>query len=230
MTNFSLPPSPPSPRSPRFITFEGGEGAGKTTLIKQVELFFAKRKQSTIITREPGGSLFGDQIRRWLLNDRQGIAIGSKAELLLFLASRAQHIEELIAPSIDAGKIVLCDRFNDSTVAYQGAGRQLGVEWVRAICDLVCGSIIPDLTIYLDVDPKVGLERTKWTTKENASAGEIDVIEAETIEFHKRVREAFHAIAKAEPQRFHLIDAHQPQDLVFRDVMNLLTPYYESHV
>jgi dTMP kinase len=199
---------------PKFITFEGGEGAGKTSLIDSIEGLLGKMNISAVRTREPGGSVLGYQIRKWLL-DKTDAQVGNKAELLLFLAARAQHIEEVIAPNIMRGNIVLCDRFNDSTVAYQGAARGLGIKWVQSLCDMVCGDVLPDLTFYLDVDPQTGLKRTKKASKENASTGKLDRIEAEQLVFHERVREAFISIGNANPDRFVFIDANRPKEVVF---------------
>jgi dTMP kinase len=213
--------------SPRFITFEGGEGAGKTTLMDQLERSLHSWGISVVRTREPGGSAFGNQVRSWLLSHSSETKIGSKAELLLFLAARAQHIEEVIAPAIESGKVVFCDRFNDSTVAYQGAGRGLGEEWVRGLCDQVCGKVAPDLTFYLDVDPSVGLSRTKGAVKENAGAGVFDRIEAERLVFHERVRNSFLKMAKVEPNRFYLIDANQPKKVVLHEVLKILGTRFE---
>ncbi|HEV8052982.1 MAG TPA: dTMP kinase [Parachlamydiaceae bacterium] len=211
-----------NPRKPCFITIEGGEGAGKTTLIN----FFERNLQdwgfTVVKTREPGGTLLGNDIRNWLLNRHESIKIGAKAELLMFLAARAQHIEEVIVPAIAAGKIVICDRFNDSTIAYQGVGRGLGLAFVQDLCNDICGQTVPDLTFYLDVDPKIGLQRTKRTSKENARAGEVDRIEAEALEFHQRVRNAFAEIAQSEPERFISVDASQSQEIVTNTCKRLL--------
>ena len=117
-----------------FITFEGGEGAGKSTLLKKLAHDLNQKGYEVVITREPGGSLLGKQIRQWLLNRNESILIHSVPELLLFLADRAQHLEEVIKPALANGKVVICDRFNDSTVAYQGAARGLGVEFVQNLC------------------------------------------------------------------------------------------------
>ncbi len=212
--------------APRFIVFEGGEGAGKTTLIDNVEQFFLEKGVAVVRTREPGGTFFGEQMRNWLLNRRLEMRIDAKAELLLFLSIRAQHIDELIAPALNSGKIVLCDRFNDSTIAYQGAGRQLGVEYVSQLCSLVCGKVVPDLVFYLDIDPKIGLGRTLATAKENAMAGYMDAIESEKIEFHIRVRKAFQMLAAAVPKRYCSINAEQPRDAVVKAALNLLQDLY----
>lgn len=200
---------------PLFVTFEGGEGAGKSSLIDYVEKMLGSLGVDAVKTREPGGTLLGDQIRRWLL-DQNTAPVGNKAELLLFLAARAQHIEEFILPNLQRGKLVLCDRFNDSTVAYQGVARGLGKEWVQNLCVMVCGDVLPSLTFYLDVDPSIGLKRTKKSVKENACSGELDRIEAEQLAFHESVRAAFITIGKSNPERFVIIDANQPQEVVFQ--------------
>ena len=192
---------------PGFITVEGGEGAGKTTLIEILVEELTSRGMNVVRTREPGGTALGNEIRGLLLNKEKHLPIIDKAELLLFLAARAQHIEEVIAPAIATGKTVVCDRFNDSTVAYQGAARGLGTDYVRSLCNQVCGDVLPSLTFYLDVDPSIGLQRTRRAAKENASVGEVDRIESEAMEFHTKVREAFLSMARSEPERFVVIDA-----------------------
>lgn len=199
-----------------LITLEGGEGAGKSTLLNQLSLSLQEQGHQVIKTREPGGSKLSEFIRQWLLNRDFATPVGMKAELLLFLAARAQHIEELIQPAIERGCVVLCDRFNDSTVAYQGVARGLGLDFVRKLCDLVCGEYTPDLTLFLDVDPLVGLGRTKGSIKENAGMGEVDRIESEALNFHVLVRQAFHAIAAQEPERFIIIDANRCQADVYQ--------------
>jgi len=209
----------------RFITFEGGEGAGKSTVINQVEQYLLSRQIPVVKTREPGGTAFGEEMRNWLLNHKKEMFIGAKAELLLFLAARAQHIEEVIAPALQAGKVVLCDRFNDSTIAYQSAGRGLSADSVKLLCELVVGSITPDLTFLLDVDPQIGLIRTREMMKENAHAGQVDRIEAEKIDFHQRVRKAFIDIAHDEHNRICLVDANQPQQVVSNAVLKVISTY-----
>jgi dTMP kinase len=198
-----------------FITCEGGEGVGKTTLISRLKRELLSRGYEVVVTREPGGSKLGEYIRQWLLNRDFNISIGNKAELLLFLAARAQHIEELIKPALAEGKIVLCDRFNDSTVAYQGVARGLGREPVQDLCELVCDHVTPDLTFFIDVDPKVGIARTKRSHKENAKAGEVDRIEAEKLEFHQKVRGGLQELAKLYPDRIYTIDGAGSINSVF---------------
>ena len=206
----------------RFITVEGCEGSGKTTLIETLATHLRSLGISVLTTREPGGSFFGDEVRNLLLKKDSRRVIGAKAELLLFLAVRAQHIEEVILPAISCGTVVICDRFNDSSVSYQGAGRNLGVSFVGSLCHLVCGSIVPDVTFYLDIDPKIGLERTKNISKENATAGEVDRIESERLCFHERVKEAYKAISIQEPSRFFCIDASDPLEIVAKKALAIL--------
>lgn len=205
-----------------FITFEGGEGAGKTTLIDQLIKTLSSDGIDIVKTREPGGSLLSEHIRHWLLNHDSTIKIGSSAELLLFLAARSQHLEELIIPALQTKRIVFCDRFNDSTVVYQGLARGLGMERVEELCRLVCNGIEPDLTLFLDVSPKVGLERTKKTKKENAKKGDMDRIESESIEFHTLVQQGFRQLAKQHPNRIHTLDANQPKAAVFTQAYQII--------
>jgi dTMP kinase len=158
-----------------------------------------------IVTREPGGTKLGEHVRNCLLNPEFGISFGPQAELMLFLASRVQHLEEVILPAIAAGKIVLCDRFNDSSVAYQGGGRKLGIDKVQAICDAACNHVKPDLTFFLDIEPEEAMTRVRRKK---------DRLEDESIAFHKRVRDAFLQIAKNNPERVYPIDARQPMNVV----------------
>lgn len=206
-----------------FITFEGGEGAGKTTLIEEIARHLAAEGFSVVKTREPGGTKLGEEVRNVLLA-HSNPPISPYAELSLFLASRAQHIAELIGPSLEQSKIVLCDRFNDSTIAYQGAARGLGMEKVAEFCSFISQGLEPHLTLYLDIDPEVGRQRVK------RSRGEEDRIEAETTEFHSKIREAFHSLRRQHPHRFHLLDASQPPAKVLEDAMyfvqNLLAKHY----
>ena len=194
----------------RFITFEGGEGAGKTTLIDALEKMLISQGHSVLKVREPGGTCLGEAIRSLLLHHE--MPISPYAELSLFLASRAQHISEIIGQALAEGKIVLCDRFNDSTIAYQGAARGLGMEEVAAFCRFICQGLEPDLTLYLDIDPKIGLQRASARHKS-------DRIEAEGLAFHIAIREAFLAIHRKNPSRVCLLDANQPPEQVFQQAI-----------
>ena len=211
-----------------FISLEGGEGAGKTSLIATLEKAFVATGLSVVRAREPGGTPLGEVIRQSLLNHDLTVRIGSKAELLLFLAARAQDIEDVIAPALKTGKVVLCDRFNDSTVAYQGAARGLGIDFVQDLCNTICGDVIPDITLYLDVDPTLGLDRTRHAVKENAKTGMVDRIESEKLAFHATVRQAMLQQAKAYPDRIFVIDASQSHAHVFEAAMAVIKQKFAS--
>jgi dTMP kinase len=193
-----------------FITFEGGEGAGKTTLIEKVAHYLALKGYPLLQTREPGGTKLGEEIRSLLLKVRAE-PISPYAELSLFLASRAQHIFELIQPALQAHKIVLCDRFNDSSITYQGAARGLGEQTVAQLCHLAAG-LEPDLTIYLDIDPEIGLHRAQKNRTQ-------DRIEREAISFHRKIREAYLTLCRQNKKRFYLIDAAQTPEAVYQQTI-----------
>ena len=209
-----------------FITLEGGEGSGKSTLLHQLAAFLIQRGYDVLTTREPGGTELGETVRDWLLHQNPSFFIGHQAELLLFLAARAQHIEEKILPALEEGKIVLCDRFNDSTIAYQGGARGLGVEHVEKLCQLVCGAVIPQLTLFLNVQPEIGLSRSQRVHKEHSSTGELDRIESEALSFHRKIQQTLELLAKREPLRIHTINADQAQDLVLKEAILIL----EKHI
>jgi dTMP kinase len=208
-----------------FITLEGGEGSGKTTLLYQLAAFLSQRGYEVITTREPGGTHLGETIRDWLLHQDPQFSIGYQAELLLFLAARAQHIEEKILPALDSGKIVICDRFNDSTIAYQGGARGLGVNYVKKLCKLICGAVVPQLTLFLNVSPEIGLARSRSVHKEHASSGQLDRIESETLAFHRKIQQTLEFLAKREPLRIYTIDANQSQDQVFKEAIVALEEF-----
>jgi dTMP kinase len=199
-------------KPPYFISFEGGEGAGKTTLINKLKDTLENQGYSVILTREPGGSLLGDAIRDLVLHRDKKMKMGSKAELLLFLSARAQHVEEVIKPALDSGKIVLCDRFYDSSVAYQGYARGLGPKEVEDLCLFATSGLVPDLTFYLDLDPKEGLLRA-------ASDREPDLFEEQKLEFHAQVRAAFKEIAVKNQARIKVIDASKTPENVLTQVL-----------
>lgn len=213
--------SPPMQR-PLFVTFEGGEGAGKSTIIKRLLRELKMLGLSVLSTREPGGAKLGEQIRAWLLHHQPEVSIGARAELLLFLAARAQHLEEVIEPALAEKRIVLCDRFNDSTIAYQGAARGLGVGLVEQLCEFTCKGTTPDITFFLDVDPQVGLARTRKTAKDSAAQGEVDRIESEKLTFHEMVRDALSVLAQNHPQRIKKIDAAQSLEAVYEQCRAIL--------
>ncbi len=208
-----------SSRPGLFITFEGGEGVGKSSLITMVNEYLSGEQIAVIQTREPGGCNLGISIRKLLLESE---ALAKKAELLLFLANRAQHVEEVIRPALEKKQIVLCDRFSDSTKAYQGVARHLEPKMVSELCDFATGELTPDLTFLLDLDPLIGFERV---TK--ARDG-IDRIEQESLEFHQNVREGFLKIAKENQERIHVIDASLSIDDVFKQIITVLKPQLTS--
>ncbi len=194
-----------------FVTFEGGEGAGKSTLVRRLEEALRKTTQEVIVTREPGGTTFSEELRNMLLHHKGPVT--SRAELFLFLSARIQHIEELIKPALARGAIVLCDRFTDSSIAYQGVARGLGMEYVSSCCTLATGGFQPDLTFYLDIDPKEGLLRTH---KRRSSTNEIaDRLENEALQFHEKVRSGFQKLAQSNPDRITTLDATLSSDELF---------------
>jgi dTMP kinase len=189
-----------------LITFEGGEGAGKTTLIEKIFATLKTEGFPVLHTRAPGGTPLGTELRRLLLDHPYGIT--PRAELFLFLADRAQHVEEIIRPALHKEQIVLCDRFNDSTLAYQGA-RGFDPVWLNSLLTFACNGITPQLTLYLDCDIETGFKRV------HKAKGGKDRIESEERAFHQQIRAAFLALAEQEPNRFIVIDASQPADDVF---------------
>lgn len=181
-----------------FITLEGGDGAGKSTQIENIESFFKERGFDVVHTREPGGTPIGEKLRDILL-DRDNGEMDPVSEMLIYAASRAQHVAEIIRPAIEAGKVVICDRFTDSSVAYQGYGRGLG-EMVTEVNARATGGLEPDITFWLDIDPAAGRERAK-------RAGEPDRLELENADFHYRLYEGYKALARSYPERIKRIDA-----------------------
>jgi dTMP kinase len=204
-----------------FITFEGGEGAGKTTLINSIAISLVDAGYEVFKTREPGGTPLGEEVRNLLLH-KSG-PISPYAELSLFLASRAQHIFEVIRPALGEGKIVLCDRFNDSTVAYQGVARGLGRKQVKSFAEFISQGLYPHLTLCLDLDPAIGLARAAKTREQ-------DRIEAEDVSFHQKIHDAYIEIHRKDPYRFHLLDATKSPEAVFLEAMKLIRPILSKHV
>lgn len=205
-----------------FITLEGGEGSGKTSLLLQLAAHFRSRGKEVVTTREPGGCLLAERVRALVLEEKAGVPISPLAELLLFLSARAQHIHEVILPALEAGKIVLCDRFHDSTLAYQGVGRALGLEEVRELCDKASQGLWPDRTFFLDVPPHLGLARARGVNKKEAASGEGDRIESAGLAFHEQVRQAFLQLAQAEPDRACVLDGSQSQQEVLAAALGAL--------
>lgn len=199
----------------RFITIEGVEGSGKSTLAKRVAAEVSHRFPEVVLTREPGATAIGKEIRSLVLAEKeQGLT--PLAELFLFAADRAQHLEEVVRPALSRGALVLCDRFVDSSYAYQGYGRGLDMTLLRDTMRLATGGLIADLVVLLDLDPETGLDRAR--ARESEDPGKWTRFEADTLDFHRRIRAGFLELAKAEPNRFLVIDATLPPEDVAKRV------------
>lgn len=192
----------PTPERGLFIVFEGGDGAGKSTQATRLADALGEAGYDVVRTREPGGTEIGEKLRGLVLDHGHG-TVDARTEALMFAAARAAHVEQLVLPAMAAGQMVVCDRYVDSSVAYQGVGRGLGVEDVLMINRWATQSLRPDLTVLLDVDAAAG--RRRRTAGEAAE----DRLESEPDEFHLRIRDAFLALADAEPERYLVLDAHQ---------------------
>ncbi len=197
------------PREGIFITIEGPDGSGKDTQIDLLVTYLRSRGHSVLVTREPGGTPVGEQIREILLKPVKGHELADTTELFLFAAGRSQHVCEKIMPAISQGQIVIASRYIDASVAYQGYGRGLSLEMIDKVNELATGSLKPDLTIVLDIDSEEGLERAKSVKKETP-AGEADRIEAAGIAFHNKVRHGYLEIAKKDADRCCVIDGSFP--------------------
>ncbi len=191
-----------------FITFEGPEGGGKTTQIQLLHQALVAVGHRVVATREPGGTAIGNAIRTVLL-DSANTVMSARAEALLFNAARAQLVDEVIQPARQAGQIVLCDRYADSTLAYQGYGRDLDLTALRGLIAFATGDLQPDLTIFLNIDPAAGLARKRTLTGDDWNR-----LEEEHLSFHQRVRAGFLTLAAAEPQRWLVVDGGQPMATV----------------
>lgn len=192
-----------------FITFEGIEGCGKTTQIRLLEDFLKLRGNDTVLTREPGGTNIGDQIRKILLSV-ENRSMFPVTELFLYAAARSQHVEEVINPALRDGKIVLCDRFADATTAYQGAARKIERDYLAQVHKIATGGLKPDITILLDLDAQTGLRRAWERNERERLTGKEDRFEQEAIDFHERVRAGYLEIAREEPFRVKIINALEP--------------------
>jgi len=201
-----------------FITVEGPDGSGKTTLVQALNQRLAEHLRVPLtVTREPGGSMIAEKIREVII-DPNNKEMDDRTEALLFAASRRQHIIETIHPTLERGEVVLCDRFVDSSIAYQGAGRGIGVEAVATLNQFATENLTPDLTLYLDVDAQVGLNRIGHKNSNRKK----DRLELEEIDFHNRVREAYHVLLEKNSNRMVEIDATQAADQVVEDAWQVL--------
>jgi len=202
-----------------FITFEGTDGSGKSTQASEIAVQLREAGYTVLLTREPGGTNISDQVRKILLDNMNNIEMAASTELLLFCASRAQLVEEMIRPALEKNTIVICDRYADSTLAYQGYGHGLNIKTLKRILDFATGGLKPDLTIYLDLDPKRGLERRKKGLLFGEDWNRLDNMQ---IEFHKRVYKGYQKLIKAEPERWQVINADQTQADVFDNIITVL--------
>lgn len=206
-----------------FITIEGPDGAGKTTAINELFPRLAKETNRKVIaTREPGGVRISEKIRDLIL-DPNNEEMDVRTEALLYAAARRQHLIEVIIPALAAGHIVLCDRFVDSSLAYQGAGRRIGIESVAKINEFATEGLQPDFTLYLDIDSDEGLRRIQTSRKAS-----IDRLETEGLEFHQRVRHAYLKLVEKEPERFSLIHANQDVQEVVNECYNKIKIKYPT--
>lgn len=203
-----------------FITFEGIDGAGKSTQLKLLSTRLREQGKTVLETAEPGGTAIGMQIRRILL-DASNPELSAMTELLLLFACRAQNLEEAILPALDQGLIVLCDRFTDSTIAYQSAGRGLPIDTVLAIDRIACDGLTPHLTLYLDIDVQTALERARARNLEDDAPA--TRIEEQTAEFHTRVRDAYLDLAATQTERIRLVDGLGPREEVAERIWTLVT-------
>lgn len=201
-----------------LITFEGGEGAGKTTQMARLAERLRQERglQNILTTREPGDGPLGEELRRLALHPPMGIPVDERAELFMMLADRAQHVGQVIMPHLAADGIVLCDRFADSSVAYQGYGRGLDISRIHALNEMATQGLVPTRTVLLDLDPAVGLTRQHERSR----------MEEERLPFHLRVRDGFLQLAGQEPERFVIVDAAQDPDIVQAEIWERLSPLF----
>ncbi len=206
-----------------FITFEGVEGSGKSTQAEKLSTYLQEQGYRVVLTREPGGTALSDKIRDMLL-DPQNKDMTDRTEVLLYMASRAQHTKQFIMPNINKGNIVICDRYIDSSVAYQGWARNIGVENIHWLNIFSTRNIKPDITFIIDLDPEIGLQRV---------GKDKDRIESESLVFHKRVREGYLQIFENNPERVKLINGNQDIEEIFEKIKSIILPvikekYYEK--
>ncbi|MEN6571193.1 MAG: dTMP kinase [Anaerolineaceae bacterium] len=190
-----------------FITLEGPEGSGKSCQIPPLADFLHQKGYEVLTTREPGGTAIGDQVRQVIMS-MKNTEMSPRTEILLFCSARAQLVEQVIRPALARGVVVISDRYADSTLAYQGYGHRMDLAILRQILDFATGGLKPDLTLLLDVDVEEGLRRRR------CSGGEWNRLDAYEVEFHKRVRNGYHELAKAEPHRWKMVDANANREMV----------------
>jgi len=199
-----------------LISLEGVEGSGKSTIINYLKEFLENEGKSVVVTREPGGIDISEQIRSVIL-DKNNNEMDGRTEALLYAAARRQHLVEKIMPSLRDGKIVLCDRFIDSSLAYQGHARGLGIDEVLSINEFAIGSFMPNLTVYMDLDPQIGLARIS-----SNKGREVNRLDLEELNFHIKVREGYEEVSKRFPERIVKVDANQEIEKVLSDIKTIL--------
>lgn len=210
-----------------FITFEGPDGAGKTTQIKMLKSFLDEQGISSILTREPGGTEISDYIREIILNPNHK-NMQHETEILLYAASRAQHVREKIIPALNEGKVVLCDRFVDASVAYQGYGLGVDIDKIKSINAFAIGTLEPKRTYMIDLPPSQGRKRLLARIKESTNAG-LDRIEQKESEYHESVRRGFDVIATNHPQRILKIDGSRTIEEVFEEIKKDFLRFWQNH-
>lgn len=203
----------------KFIVFEGGEGSGKSTMLEKSYEFLISKNIECIKTREPGGINISEQIRTVIL-DTNNLEMNAKTEALLYAAARCQHLTEKVIPALEAGKHVLCDRFIDSSLAYQGYARNIGIDDIYSINKFAIGDFMPDLSIIFDVDPQVGLDRISKDKNR-----EINRLDKEKLEFHKMVREGYNKVLYMDNRNIIKIDASKGIDEVFNELKDIIIKY-----
>jgi dTMP kinase len=211
-----------------FITFEGIEGSGKTTQMVNIRRYLESHGKTCVTTREPGDTRIGAQIRKILL-DPENRDLVPQAELFLYAADRAQHIRERILPALEAGHVVICDRFFDATTVYQGYARGLDLDLINDIHKRVLGNLKPDITFLFDLDPDVGLKRAWAAIDGGGRSSDETRFEQETLAFHEKVRNGYLDIAQKEPERIVLLDASISQDEVFEQIRRTLALRFSFH-
>ena len=211
-------------RAPQFIVLDGVNGAGKTTLQKRIADYLSSHDLKVRITREPGGSKIGQAIRSLVLESKKG-TLSERAEMFLFAADRAQHVDEIIRPACAAGEVVICDRYFYSSLVFQGYGRGLDVEQIWKINEIAINGCLPDLVFILDLDPKLGLTRNKHQNSSSESKGP-DAFEEEDLAFHTRIREGFLNIAKSRSERFVILDASKNPEEVWSEARAVLAKFF----
>ena len=205
----------------KFITIEGLDGCGKSTQLGKLASVLRGQGIEVVVTREPGGTPAGESMRALLLDSRTS-GLAPMAELALMFASRAQHLHEVILPALAAGRFVLCDRFTDSTEAYQGGGRKVGVEPVRQLHQLLCGGLQPDLTLLMDSEVSASVARARRRNTAASGPHDENRFEQESRAFFERVRNGYLAIAKREPERVVLLDARRPVETVHNEIVEVV--------